>query len=106
MVRYFKDENKKSTKQSEKNVANHKIEITWNISLYFYKNYFCYRNCDRKWSNGNAITKKVACGILLVDKVLNEVVVQKYNEHWKIYDRAQQNSIPSDKFYKQVRKIM
>ena len=46
------------------------------------------------------ISSSFACGLSITNKVLNEIVLQKYNKHKKLYEKDQQTIKFNDKLYR------
>ena len=101
MITYFKDKNHKSKKKYKKyktlttilkSFDTIVIIATTSSSITLYLTGFGLRVIP--------ISSSIACGLTITNKILYEIVMQKYNKYKKLYEKDQQTIKYFDKLYR------
>ena len=101
MITYFKDKNKKSKKK-------YKNYRTMTTILKSFDTIVTIATTSSSISLSLTgfglivipISSSIACGLSITNKVLNEIVMQKYNKYKKLYEKDQQTIKSFDKLYR------
>ena len=101
MITYFKDRDNKSKKKYEKYKTITTILKSFDTFVIFAKT---SSSITSSLTGIGLIVMPIstatACGLSIGDKVLYEIIINKYNKYKKLYERDQQTIKSFDKFYR------
>ena len=100
MITYFKDKNNKSKKNKNYKTLNTLLESVDSIVIIAATSTSITLSLTGIRMIVLPISAGIACGLSLGNKVLHKIIISKYNNYKKLYERDQQTIKSFDKFYR------